>query len=95
MSSFDSFRTARWIRTLNLVLQAVLFITLFGGLNYLARNHSLRYDLTQQRRYALSPETLAYLRTLATPVRIVVTLTPGSENADIAQAYRDISALLR
>ena len=50
MPSFDSFRTARWIRTLNLVLQAVLFITLFGGLNYLARNHSLRYDLTQQRR---------------------------------------------
>lgn len=95
MSSFDSFRTARWIRTLNLVLQAVLFITLFGGLNYLARNHSLRYDLTSQRRYSLSPETLAYLRTLATPVRIVVTLTPNSENADIAQAYRDISALLR
>ena len=50
MPSFDSFRTARWIRTLNLVLQAVLFITLFGGLNYLARNHSLRYDLTSQRR---------------------------------------------
>jgi hypothetical protein len=32
----DSFRAARWIRTLNLVLQAVLFLTLIGGLNYLA-----------------------------------------------------------
>jgi hypothetical protein len=95
MPAFDSFRTARWIRTLNLVLQALLFITLFGGLNYLARNHSLRYDLTQQRRYSLSPETLAYLGTLANPVKIVVTLTPTSDNADVAQAYRDISALLR
>lgn len=95
MPTFDSFRTARWVRTLNLVLQAILFITLFGGLNYLARNHSLRYDLTQQRRYSLSPETIAYLHTLSSPVRIVVTLTPTSENADIQQAYRDISALLR
>ena len=51
MAFFDSFRTARWVRTLNLVLQAVLFLTLFVGLNYLARNHAWRYDLTQHRRY--------------------------------------------
>ena len=95
MPAFDSFRTARWVRTLNLVLQAVLFVTFFAGLNYLARYHPWRYDLTQQRRYSLSPETLAYLRTLSRPVRIVVTLTPNSETPDIAQAYRDVSALLR
>ena len=95
MPALDSFRTARWVRTLNLVLQAVLFVTLFGGLNYLARNHAWRYDLTQHRRYSLSPETLAYLKTLTSPVRIVVTLTPNSDNADVAQAYRDVSALLR
>jgi hypothetical protein len=95
MPSFDSFRTARWVRTLNLVLQAVLFVTFFAGLNYLARYHPWRFDLTQQHRYSLSPETLAYLRTLSRPVRIVVTLTPNSETADIAQAYRDVSALLR
>ena len=94
MPALDSFRTARWVRTLNLVLQAVLFVTLFGGLNYLARNHAWRYDLTQHRRYSLSPETLAYLKTLTSPVRIVVTLTPNSDNADVAQAYRDVSALL-
>jgi hypothetical protein len=69
----DSFRAARWIRTLNLVLQAVLFLTFIGGLNYLARSHSWRFDLTRYRRYSLSPETRAYLRELSLPVHIVVT----------------------
>jgi hypothetical protein len=95
MPSFDSFRTARWIRTLNLVLQAVLFLTLFGGLNYLARNYAWRFDLTQQRRYSLSAETVAYIQTLNRPVRIVVTLTEDSDEPEIAQAFRDMRGLLR
>jgi ABC-type uncharacterized transport system involved in gliding motility auxiliary subunit len=95
MIALDSFRTARWVRTFNLVLQAVLFLTLFAGLNYLARNHPGRFDLTHQRRHSLSPETLSYLRNLAQPVRIVVTLSEDSDNAEVAQAYRDIHGLLR
>jgi ABC-type uncharacterized transport system involved in gliding motility auxiliary subunit len=95
MSPFDSFRTARWIRTFNLVLQAVLFLTLFGGLNYLARNHSSRRDLTALHRYSLSPETEAYLRNLPQPARVVVTITPDSENPANLQAFRDVSGLLR
>jgi len=91
----DSFRAARWIRTLNLVLQAVLFLTLFGGLNYVARNHAWRFDLTSQRRFSLSPETLSYLHTLLRPVKIVVTLTEDSDNPEIAQAFRDLRGLLR
>jgi len=91
----DSFRAARWVRTLNLVLQAVLFLTFFGGLNYLAGNHAWRYDLTHQRRYSLSPETLSYLRNLPRPVRIVVTLTEDSDNAEVAQAFQDLRGLLR
>jgi len=91
----DSFRTARWIRTLNLVLQAVLFLTLFGGLNYLARNHSWRFDLTHQHRYSLAAETNAYIDTLPRPTRVVVTLTPDSDNPANAQAFRDLSGLLR
>ncbi len=95
MAIFDSFRAARWIRTLNLVLQAVLFLTLFAGLNYLARNHAWRFDLTHQRRYSLSPETLSFLRNLPRPVHIVVTLTEDSDNPDVAQAYHDVRDLLR
>jgi ABC-type uncharacterized transport system involved in gliding motility auxiliary subunit len=91
----DSFRTARWLRTINLVLQAALFLTFFSGLNYLALNYSWRFDLTQHRRYSLSAETEAYLHNLQLPVRIVATFTQDSDNAEAAQAYRDVSGLLR
>ncbi len=95
MLSPDSFRTARWLRTINLVLQAVLFVALFSGLNYLSRNHAWRFDLTAHQRYSLSPETKSYLLHLERPVKIVVTLTENAENEDIAQAYRDLKGLLR
>jgi hypothetical protein len=74
MPSAESFRTARWIRTANLLLQALLVLTLFGGLNQLARRYAWRYDLVANRRYALSPETLSYLHQLTQPVRIIVTV---------------------
>jgi ABC-type uncharacterized transport system involved in gliding motility auxiliary subunit len=81
MAFFESFRAVRWIRTLNLVLQAVLFLTFFAGLNWVARNHpGLRFDLTQYRKFTLSPETLSYVRNLPRPVEIVVTL--GEDNDD-------------
>jgi len=95
MFPIESYRTARWVRTINLILQGVLFLTLFGGLNYLALHFHWRYDLSQHRRYSLSPETLSYLHELRRPVRIVVTLTPDSDNPDAVQAYRDVQNLLR
>ncbi len=91
----DSFRAARWVRLINLILQAVLFVTFFAGLNYIARKHTWRFDLSETHRQSLSPETLSYLSQLEQPVRIIVTLTEDRENAEIAQAFRDISALLR
>ena len=97
MPAFDSFRATRWIRTVNLVLQAVLFLTLFGGLNYLARHQSWRFDLTRARRYSLSPETRSYLadNNLKRPVEIFVTLSEDSDNPDLAQAARDVGGLLK
>ena len=93
--STPSFRSVRWTRTINLLLQAVLFVTLFASLNYIARHYAWRFDFTQHHRYSLSPETLSYLKNLAQPVRIIVTLTNDSENEHVTQAYRDVTALLR
>ena len=95
MANYDSFRAARWIRFVNLILQAVLFLSLFAGLNYIALNHAWRFDLTENRRHSLSAETRAYLVNLERNVRIIVTI--GADNADeeLEQARRDISGLLR
>lgn len=80
---FESFRAVRWLRTLNLVLQALLFVSLFGGLNYVAKNHAWRFDLTRQRKFSLSPETLSYLHNLDRPVHIIMTLSPDSDNPEV------------
>ncbi|HUJ42239.1 MAG TPA: GldG family protein [Opitutaceae bacterium] len=97
MLPIESYRAARWLRTINLVLQAGLFLTLFGMLNYLSIHlpRPWRFDLSEHGRYSLSPETVSYLGELKRPVRIVVTLTPDSDNADAAKAYRDVRDLLR
>ena len=94
MSVFENFRAVRWIRTVNLLLQAALFLTLFGGLNYLANSHGWRedpwrYDLTRYRRYSLSPETLAYLKELSRPVRIIVTRAEDSADPDVRGLLRE------
>ena len=91
----DSFRAARWIRLINLLLQAAFFLTLFAGLNYIALNHAWRFDVTANRRHSLSPETKSYLERLERDVTIIVTLTENAEEEDYAQAYRDVSGLLR
>ncbi len=91
----DSFRAARWVRLINLLLQALLFFTLFAGLNYIALNHAWRFDLTQTHRQSLSQETKSYLERLDAPVHIVVTLTDDPDNAEVAQAFHDLTSLLR
>jgi hypothetical protein len=83
MATFDSFRAARWLRTFNLVLQAILFLTFFGGLNYIARNRPWRFDLTQQRKFSLSPETVSYIKNLPRPVHIVITLAQDNDNPEV------------
>jgi len=109
MNPFQSFRSARWLRSTNLLLQALLFTSLFAGLNYLARYNSWRFDLTQLRRHSLSAETSAYLKKLGAdrpadqPLQIQIINTfpkdPATAGpdapADLAQINNDIAALLR
>jgi hypothetical protein len=94
MSTAESFRTARWVRTANLLLQALLVSTLFLGLSYLARRHASRFDLIANRRYALSPETQSYLGQLTQPVRIVVTFDQNSGDEELASIAHDVDNLL-
>ncbi len=74
---------------LNLVLQAVLFLTFIGGLNYLARSHAWRFDLTRYRRFSLSAETLSYLKELTRPVHIVITSDEKSDDPEVEGLLRE------
>src|SRR5580700_9380922 len=94
MSAFASFRAARWVRTTNIVLQAILFLGLFLELNYLAGTHGWRedpwrYDLTRYRRFSLSPETSAYLKELSSPVQIYVTVSEDDAPSDLKGLLRE------
>ncbi len=95
MAYYDSFRAARWIRFINLLLQAILFLTLFAGLNYVALSNAWRFDLTQNHRHSLSPETRAYLEQLDRKITVVVTINPDSGDEERRQIFRDIGGLLR
>lgn len=104
MNVFESFRAVRWIRTLNLMLQAILVVSLFGGLNYIAKNHAWRFDLTKQRKFSLSPETQSYIKSLNRPVQIILTVSPESDNPEVrglvdeyvyATADRDVGRITR
>jgi hypothetical protein len=90
----ENFRAARWVRTANLILQAILILTLFAGINYLADNRAAggdpwRIDLTRAHRFTLSPETIAYVRELDRPVRIIVTEEEDSAPADLRGLLRE------
>jgi len=89
MPALDSFRAARWIRTINLVAQAVLFLTFFLGLNYLVRNQPLRFDLTRHRSFSLSPESLSYVNNLKQPVEIYVTLANDEDYPEVRGILRE------
>lgn len=90
-----TFASARRRRTAHLIAQAVLVLTLVAGLNYLATRHAWRIDLSRHARHSLSPETRSYLRELAAPVHIVVTLSDDTTEDTVAQATRDVRTLLR
>jgi hypothetical protein len=89
MSSTENIGPSRWLRTIHLLVQAVLFVTLVLGLNYLANDHpEWRRDLTKHRSFSLSPETLSYLR-LDRPVRIIATIGEGPEHPEVRGLLRE------
>ncbi len=96
MAEPTAFRANRWLRTLNLVLQALLVLTFTAGLNYVALSHPWRFDLTASHRFTLSPETIAFLRDKVTrPAKIVVTIPEDTEKPNAAAALADLRGLLR
>lgn len=97
MKRFDDFYYARWFRRINRLTQILLAVALITGLNFLASRHFTRWDLTQQNRYSLAPETLAYLGLIPADqkIKIIVTLPTNAKPGPKRMAYEDVSRLLR
>jgi hypothetical protein len=57
---------------LNVVIQILLLIVLFGFVNYLSYRHYRRQDLTPSRDYSLSETTLNYVRKINKDVEITI-----------------------
>lgn len=95
MKHFESFESNRWIWRINLFLQVILIFALFGIVNYIGMNVYVRHDLTRNRAFSLSPETISYIRELTEPVNFYVTIAPDEQDENIDQAYRDVRGILR
>lgn len=78
--------------TLNLVLHCLLVGGCVAALNILAARHPLLVDLTANRRFTLSPQTLAVLASLPREVEVTAFL---SESDGGRQALDDLLSLYR
>ncbi|MGC9449839.1 MAG: GldG family protein [Oceanipulchritudo sp.] len=95
MSKWESYQFANRLKFLNNCLQVLLIFSLIFGLNYLAMHQFHRFDLTENHRYALSPETRAYIQELPGPIRIIVTIPGDSPRQEEQVLYRYVSQLLQ
>ena len=62
----------------NVTLQVVLGLVLFGLVNYLGYRHFVRVDLSPARDYTLSEATVNYIRKLSKDVELTVVFTRDS-----------------
>lgn len=90
--------TGRWARYGNhRAVVNIAFMCLLVMVNFLASRYHRRWDLTETRRYTLSPETVQILRSLRAPVRVTGFFAPGDsrtvEVEGLLKAYADHSHL--
>jgi len=94
LKRLDQYQFSNRLRKLNRFLQIILSILFFVALNYLAMQHYARYDISRGHLYSISPESKAYIETLAQPVSIIVTTPPNSPLQEEQILYRYVSQLL-
>lgn len=90
---FEDFKITTRIAKLNLWLQILLGISLYLGLNYVATRHYTRWDMSENRRNSLSPESVAYVKKLREPVEIYAVVSIGRNDSDSAAVVRDFNTL--
>lgn len=95
MSNKEDFKNTQLVKKIAYALNITLSITLILTINILASKYYIRKDLTKNRSYSLSPETLAYIGKLDKPVEIFVTIPPKLSQSRLSEIYLTISRLLK
>ncbi|MFO7725905.1 MAG: GldG family protein, partial [Oceanipulchritudo sp.] len=95
MRFWESYQVVNRLKQVNYWVQVLLIVTFIFGLNYLALHHFVRIDLTQNHRYALSPETKAYISEIREPIRFIVTIPENSPRPEERVLFRYTEQLLR
>ncbi|MDB6070355.1 MAG: hypothetical protein JWL81_1526 [Verrucomicrobiales bacterium] len=75
--------------TINVFIQILLMLALFGLANYLASRHFKQWDYTFDRKFTLAESTTDFLKKMAVPIRITALTVRGSD------PEKDLSALLQ
>lgn len=82
----------------NAAVMSLAFVSILGMLNYLAVRHPERWDLTEERLFTLSEQTLSILGSLEEPVKVTLFFTPAHHNRvqaeDLIKEYAARSSLL-
>lgn len=91
--NIHDFQYINKLHFLNRSIQIILVLTFFLGINFFAANHFFREDISLNRAYSLSPESLAYLKKLKQPVEIIITVPPENQQAQTAQIFKTIKKL--
>jgi len=94
MTSRDDFRRANLCRRLNALVQIILCLSLLAAINYLGSEHFERRDLTEDRKFSLSPETEAYLAAVEQPVDIFIVIPDIETDETNRRVMRDLRKLL-
>jgi len=64
----------------NALLMSVAFFAIVGLLNYLGARHHERWDVTEEKQFSLSEQSIRLLQSLTEPVQVKLFFTPGHYN---------------
>ena len=95
MSLLDNFKFSRWFHAGHSLFQLLLVACLFVSLNMIGLTHFERYDLTGDRRYALSAETASYIARLTEPIRMIVTYSSDDWDTELRTYEADLRNLVK
>jgi hypothetical protein len=92
MDAPKTIKVGRLTFTLNVLLQAVIFIAIVVMINYVSRDQYLRADWSRSNKFTLSSQTKALLSSLDKPVQVIVCAGVGGQAAEVEM---DTQELLR